>query len=383
MVGTPAHQAHRGANSSLLTIDLAAIRHNWQLLAKKAGSAHTGAVVKANAYGLGIETVIPVLLKAGCLHFFVAHLSEAARVRALTADAEIFVLNGFLPDTGPAYLTHRLIPVLGSMPEIEEWRGFVASNPEAQPAALHFDTGLNRLGLAPSDGAALAEVHHRGTLGFPIRLIMSHFVEAEIEVSATTERQCATFRTLRSLFKEIPASLCNSSGIFLRSDSIYDLVRPGYALYGGHPLWSSDANPMHAVVRLESPIIQTRAIKAGEAVGYGSFWTAKRPTRLATLSLGYADGLPRGSESTNTKFGGHVLMGGVKCPMLGRVSMDLLIVDATDAPEPAVQRGALATLIGDELTIDAVGDSAGTIGYDILVSLGSRFERLVIDGSDN
>ena len=382
MVGSQVSQAHTGSNSSRLTIDLAAIRHNWLLLAQKAGPASTGAVVKANAYGLGIETVIPALLKAGCRHFFVAHLSEAARVRALTADAEIFVLNGFLPDTGPAYLTHRLIPVLGSLPEIEEWRGFSAGHPDAQPAALHFDTGLNRLGLAPSDGAALARAHHQGTLGFPLRLIMSHFVEAEIEASVTTARQCEEFIIIRALFKDIPASLCNSSGIFLRPDDHYDLVRPGYALYGGHPLWSSDANPMRAVVRLESPIIQTRTVEAGEAVGYGSYWTAKRLTRLATLSLGYADGLPRGSESTNTKIGGHVLIGGVKCAMLGRVSMDLLIVDATDAPNAAVQRGALATIIGDELTIDAVGDSAGTIGYDILVSLGSRFERLVTDGSD-
>jgi alanine racemase len=382
MDATPANQAHTGSNSSLLTIDLGAIRHNWQLLAKKAASANTGAVVKANAYGLGIETVIPALLAAGCRHFFVAHLSEAARVRALTTEAEIFVLNGFLPGTGPAYLTHRLTPVLGSMPEIEEWRNFVASHPDAQPAALHFDTSLNRLGLAPSDGAALAEAHHQGTLGFPLRLIMSHFVEAEIEGSVTTARQCTEFRILRSLFKDIPASLCNSSGIFLRPDSLYDLLRPGYALYGGHPLWSNDANPMRAVVRLEAPIIQTRTIEAGETVGYGSFWTAKRQTRLATLSLGYADGLPRGSESTDSKAGGHVLIGGVKCAMLGRISMDLLIVDATDAPDASVQRGALATIIGDELTIDAVGDSAGTIGYDILVSLGSRFERRVIDGSD-
>lgn len=382
MVGSQANQAYEGSNSSRLTIDLAAIRHNWRLLAQKAGPGSTGAVVKANAYGLGIETVIPALLNAGCRHFFVAHLSEAARVRALTADAEIFVLNGFLPDTGPAYLTHRLIPVLGSLPEIDDWRSFVVRHPDAQPAALHFDTGLNRLGLAPSDGAALARAHHQGTLGFPLRLIMSHFVEAEIEGSTTTARQCTEFRILNSLFKDVPASLCNSSGIFLRPDSLYDLARPGYALYGGHPLWSSDANPMRAVVRLESPIIQTRTVQAGEAVGYGSFWTARRPTRLATLPLGYADGLPRGSESTNTKIGGHVLIGGVKCAMLGRVSMDLLIVDVTDAPDAAVQRGVLATIIGDELTIDAVGDSAGTIGYDILVSLGSRFERLVIDGSD-
>ncbi len=383
MDGTPAEPAPCPSNDSLLTIDLAALRHNWRLLAQKAGSAATGAVVKANAYGLGIETAIPALLSAGCRHFFVAHFSEARRVRALTKDAEIFVLNGFLPRTGPVYLEHRLTPVLGSLPEIAEWRGFVADHPDAPPAALHFDTGLNRLGLAPTDGADIADAHRQGTLGFPLRLVMSHFVEAEIEGSVTTARQCGDFRILRALFKDIPASLCNSSGIFLRPDSHYDLVRPGYALYGGHPLWSSDANPMRAVIRLEAPILQTRIIGTGETVGYGSFWTAKRPTRLATLSLGYADGLPRGSESTDSKVGGHVMIGGVECAMLGRVSMDLLIVDVTDAPDAAVQRGAFATLIGDELTIDTVGDSAGTIGYDILVSLGARLERRVIDGSDD
>ena len=360
------------SNGGRLTIDLKALKNNWRLLASKAGGAATGAVVKANAYGLGIETVVPALLSVGCNHFFVAHLAEAERVRAISDTAEIFVLNGFLPETGPMYQALRLIP------EIEEWKNFAANHPNAPPAALHFDTGLNRLGLNPKDAAGLSKAHHDGTLGFSIHLVMSHFVEAEISGSETTKAQCNAFHKLRALFQNVPASLCNSSGIFLCPDSHYDLVRPGYALYGGHPLWSNTDNPMEPVVRLEAPIIQTRMIDIGERVGYGGHWTAKRKSRIATLSLGYADGLPREAESSDTKLGGSVLIGGVKCAMLGRVSMDLLIVDATDVPSTSLERGSYATIIGDELTIDAVGDSAGTIGYEILVSLGSRYQRHVI-----
>ena len=366
------------SSGGLLTIDLHALKRNWHFLASKVGPTATGAVVKANAYGLGIETIVPALLSAGCRHFFVAHLSEAERIRAISATPEIFVLNGFLPQTGPIYRALSLTPVLGSLPEIEGWRDFVTLYPDAPPATLHIDTGLNRLGLSPSEAISLSEAHHQGTLGFPLRLVMSHFVESEIEGSATTKRQCDTFRTLHALFKDIPASLCNSSGIFQCSDAYYDLVRPGYALYGGHPLWSDRDNPMEPVIRLEAPIIQTRLIDSGEKVGYGGFWTATRKTRLATLSLGYADGLPRGAESNRAKKGGDVLIGGTLCPMLGRVSMDLLIVDATDAPLEALAPGSYATIIGDELTLDRVGDSAGTIGYEILVSLGGRFHRRVI-----
>jgi len=366
------------SSGGLLTIDLHALKRNWRFIASKVGPAAAGAVVKANAYGLGIETVVPALLSVGCRHFFVAHLSEAERVRAISDTAEIFVLNGFLPQTGPIYRALNLIPVLGSLPEIEGWRDFVALHPDAPQAALHIDTGLNRLGLSPSEALSLSEAHHQGTLGFLTRLVMSHFVESEIEGSATTKRQCDTFSDLHALFHDIPASLCNSSGIFHCPDAYYDLVRPGYALYGGHPLGSNRDNPMEPVIRLEAPIIQTRMIDVGEKVGYGGLWTATRKTRLATLSLGYADGLPRGAESSQTKKGGDVLISGTKCAMLGRVSMDLLIVDATDAPIDALALGSYATIIGDELTLDTVGDSAGTIGYEILVSLGNRYHRRVI-----
>jgi len=371
------------SHGALLTIDRGAIRRNWRLLANKVGKASTGAVVKANAYGLGIETVVPALLAEGCQHFFVAHLSEAIRARKLAPTSEIFVLNGFLPETGPAYLTHRLTPVLVSQPEIEEWQTFTARNASSPAAALHFDTGLNRLGLSPLSAPDISNALTNDRLGFTVGLVMTHFVEAEIKHSPVTAGQCDAFRTLRALFQQTPASLCNSSRIFNCKDQYYDLVRPGYALYGGHPLWSAQANPMEQVIRLEAPIIQLRTIEAGQKLGYGGLYTATRRTKLATLSIGYADGLMRSAERRDDKaggqMGGYVLMGSDLCPILGRLSMDLLIVDVTDAKPEAVQRGAMATIIGDQLSIDAVGDSAGTIGYDVLVSLGNRFERRVID----
>ncbi len=370
---------HSQRHGGLLTIDRGAIRRNWRRLANKVGNASTGAVVKANAYGLGIETVVPALLEEGCRHFFVAHLSEAIRTRKSAPNTEIFVLNGFLPETGPAYLTHQLSPVLGSQPEIDDWRHFTARNTSSPPATLHFDTGLNRLGLSPSSAPDISDAITNHTLGFTVSLVMTHLVEAEIEDSPVTRRQCDAFLDLRALFKQTRASLCNSSGIFNCAGQYYDLLRPGYALYGGHPLWSAKANPMEQVIRLEAPIIQVRGINAGEKLGYGGLYTATRPTKLATLSIGYADGLMRGAERRDDKAGGYVLIGGNLCPILGRLSMDLLIVDVTDAKPEAVQRGAMATIIGDELSIDAVGDSAGTIGYDVLVSLGNRFDRHVID----
>jgi alanine racemase len=366
------------SSSGVLTIDLNALKRNWHLLASKVGPAATGAVVKANAYGLGIETVVPALLSIGCQHFFVAHLSEAERVRALSETAKIFVLNGFLLGNGPIYRDLNLTPVLGSLAEIHHWKNFFGNHNDAPSAALHIDTGLNRLGLSPSEAVTISQANLDGNLGFPLCLLMSHFVESEIDGSATTKRQIKAFDQLRRMFPDIPASLCNSSGIFLCTESYYNLVRPGYALYGGHPLWSSHDNPMEPVIRLEAPIVQTRYIGVGEHVGYGGLWKAHRPTRLATLSIGYADGLPRGAESSQTKKGGDVLIGGTRCAMLGRVSMDLLIVDVTDVPDEALTPGSYATIIGDELTIDAVGDSAGTIGYDILVSLGTRYQRRVI-----
>lgn len=372
-------EGSRQHSGGILTIDRRALRANYKLLSKRSYPAKTGAVVKADAYGIGLETVIPALCDEGCRNFFVAHLSEAITVRKFTKDASIYVLNGLLPDTIDAYFAHHLHPVLGSFEELDEWQSAIKDRDHIPGAALHFDTGMNRLGFDAHDAKSLADSICSNQIGFPVSLVMSHFVESEVSGSQVTKRQTECFAEIRPLFEKIAASLCNSSGIFQCPNSHYDLVRPGYALYGGHPLWSTQDNPMQPVIRLEVPIIQTRWINAGEAVGYGGFWHAKRPTHLAIMSFGYADGFPRGAQGTDNAPGGSVLIGSIRCPILGRISMDLVIADATDAPESAVTRGAMALVIGPELGIDAVGDSGRTIGYDILVSLGRRYARRIID----
>jgi alanine racemase len=357
----------------LLTIDLAALVANWRALAARVGSAETAAVVKADAYGIGIEQAVSALYGAGCRTFFVAHPVEGRRVRAAAPDAVIYVLNGLLPGTAAAYRAHDLRPVLGSLEEIEEWAAFCRAGAGRLPAALHVDTGMNRLGLRVEAAVQLAE--NTELLGaFTPSLVMSHLVSAEEPDDPINARQIAAFSHVRERFAGVPASLANSSGIFLPQAPHFDLVRPGYALYGGNPT-PERANPMRPVVQLEARVIQLRWTPDGETVGYNGHWTAQGRRRIATLSVGYADGYLRTASGTNLKAGGEAVVAGVRCPFAGRISMDLITLDVSAVPEGAIQRGDKVTLIGNGLTIDEVGKRAGTIGYEILTSLGRRYHR--------
>ncbi|MDJ1156967.1 alanine racemase [Chelatococcus sp. SYSU_G07232] len=356
----------------ILTIDLAALAANWRLLRDRARGAECAAVVKADAYGIGIEAAVPALFAAGCRTFFVAHLQEATRARAVCQDATIYVLNGLLVGTAPAYATHGLRPVLGSREEIEEWAAFCRAAGRRLPAAVHADTGMNRLGLRAEEAAALAA---EGALpDFEPALLMSHLVSADEPDHPVTARQIAAFLALRERFPGVPASLCNSSGIFLRLQPHLDLVRPGYALYGGNPMPGAD-NPMRPVVHLAGRIIQLRWAADGETVGYNAHWTAQGRRRIATISVGYADGYLRAASATNLKAGGEAVVAGVRCPFAGRVSMDLITIDVSGVPEDSIARGDLVTLIGDGIGIDEVGARCGTIGYEVLTSLGRRYAR--------
>ncbi|MGO4524058.1 alanine racemase [Microvirga sp. 2MCAF35] len=364
------------AAGGILHIDLDALGANWRTLRDKAGGAETAAVVKANAYGIGIEQAVPALGKAGCRTFFVAHLSEAIRVRAVVPDATIYVLNGLFAGTGPTYAAYGLRPVLGSLEEIEEWAGFCRADGQRRPAAIHVDTGMNRLGLTVPQGLALKD---RAELkDFETALLISHFVSAEENDNPLNGEQIEAFEAVRSSLPWIPASLPNSSGIFLRDKPRYNLVRPGYALYGGNPTPDRD-NPMKPVVGLEARIVQLRWVEADHTVGYNGRWLALEKRRIATLSVGYADGYPR-SASARGKSGedllaGMIMVAGHPCPFAGNVSMDLITIDVTAVPEKEIQRGDTVTLIGGDLTIDEVGRRAGTIGYEILTSLGTRYAR--------
>lgn len=350
-----------------LTIDLAAIAANWRLLASRAGSAECGAVIKADAYGCGIDQVGPALWAAGCRTFFVAHLSEARRARAVLPDATIYVLNGLLPGSSESYHAANLCPALGSADEIAEW----ARDGGGHPCALHVDTGMNRLGMDIAAARALANDMPKG---LSPAMVMTHFSGSEDHADPANARQIATFGEVAALYPTLTRSLLNSSGHFLPGAPAYELTRPGYALYGGNPTPGAP-NPMRGAATLTARIIQTREVSDGEGVGYNSRWHAKGRRKLATICLGYADGYPRNGSFTDHAAGGHALVGGVRCPFAGTVSMDLIIIDVTDAPASAARRGEDVVLIGGGLDVDIVGGGARTIGYEILTSLGRRYQR--------
>lgn len=354
--------------AATLTIDLRALRENWRGLADRIAPTECAAVVKADGYGCGLERVVGALFAEGCRTFFVARLSEGFRAREAAPDVAIYVLDG-LPEGAAAEMRQAgLRPALGSLPEIAEWTAAGGG-----PAALHFDTGMNRLGLSLDDvGAALA------ALGRPPDLLMSHFASSEDVVSPDNPAQIERFARLRKLIPNVRASLCNSSGIFLSAHPWQDLARPGYALYGGNPT-PGRPNPMRAVVALEAPILQTRRVETGAHVGYNGQWTARRPTLLAVIPIGYADGVPRSAMGVDGKPGPDVAISGVRCPIVGRVSMDLICIDATEAPAAAVVRGAPVEILGATIGVDEFGERAGTIGYEILTSLGRRYRRIYLD----
>lgn len=378
------------SQAARLTIDLGALADNWRKLNALNAPGVAGAVIKADAYGLGIENAVPALFKAGCRTFFVAHLSEGIRARAALPEGEIFILNGLAAGELAAYRAHRLAPVLGTVSELTAWQAFRDEEPEAERAALHVDTGMNRLGLRPE---AFRDLLTAGEIPWEdLAIIMSHFVSSEAENDPVTAQQSAAFGELATLIqaaeKESPAlansnqplrlSLCNSSGHFTPAAGRYALSRPGYALYGGNPT-PGRQNPMRPVIRLEAPVIQITSVPAGETVGYNSNFVAQRDSLIATVSCGYADGYPRNAGAKPDRPGGYAIVAGRECAFAGNVSMDLITIDITHLPPGSVRVGDLVTLIGDGLDIDRVGEAAKTIGYEILTSLGKRYERVLID----
>ncbi|MGF6310042.1 alanine racemase [Bradyrhizobium sp. i1.8.4] len=363
--------------SGILTVDLDAIIANWRKLEKTAVPAECAAVVKANAYGCGAEQVSRALAKAGCKTFFVATVEEAAVVRAAAPQATVYSLGGFFQNTGDAYAKIDCKPVIGDLNELAEWDVFCRRSGWSGGAAIHIDTGMNRLGLTVSEAQGIIPRINAGDHG--ITLVMSHLASAELLNNPANARQLASFREIASLFTGVPASLANSSGVFLGAQFQFEMVRPGCALYGVNPTPEAD-NPMQQVVDLKARIVQIRNIDRGETVGYGGTWTARRPTRLAIVSAGYADGYFRAASANDGTRGAEVVVAGKRCPIAGRVSMDLIAVDITDLDKNAVRRGHMVTLIGEGITVDEVAHHFGTIGYEVLTSLGRRFVRIYRGG---
>jgi alanine racemase len=363
--------------TGVLTVDLDAIRANWRKLEKTAVPAECAAVIKADAYGCGLDPVARALSNAGCKTFFVATLDEARAARAALPSAALYVLDGFIQNTGDAYAKIDAKPVIGDLNELAEWDVFCRRTGWAGGAAIHIDTGMNRLGLTLAEAQGLIPRINAGDHG--ITLVMSHLACAESLNHPLNARQLATFREIASAFSGIPASLSNSSGIYLGSPFQFDLVRPGAALYGVNPTPEAD-NPMQGVVELKARVMQIRDVERGESVGYGATWTARRPTRLAIVSAGYADGYLRAGSSNDGTRGADVVVAGKRCPVAGRISMDLMAVDVTDLEKNAMRRGHLVTLIGDGITVDELAHHLGTIGYEVLTSLGPRYARVYKGG---
>jgi alanine racemase len=379
LLSPEANQAAALATSTgVLTINLDAIVANWRKLEKTAVPAECAGVVKANAYGCGTEPVTRALAAAGCKTFFVATLDEARTVRAAAPRAAIYVLDGFFQNSGEAYASMDCRPVIGDLNELAEWDVFCRRSGWSGGAAIHIDTGMQRLGLTPAEAQGIIPRINAGDHG--ITLVMSHLVSAEQLNSPFNAKQLATFREIASLFSGVPASLSNSSGVYLGAQFQFDMVRPGAALYGVNPTPEAD-NPMQPVVELKARIVQIRNVDRGETVGYGGTWTARRPTKLAIVSAGYADGYFRAASANDGTRGAEVIVAGKRCPVAGRISMDLMAIDVTDLPANAARRGHMVTLLGEGITVDELAHHFGTIGYEVLTSLGSRYARLYKSGT--
>jgi alanine racemase len=369
----PPAAAEAAEAGGLLTIDLAAIEANWKMLASTTVPVECAAVVKGDGYGCGLEPVTRALSRAGCRTFFVADVAEGRRVRAIAPDATVYVLNGVMPGSAQALANDYLQPVINSTTELAEWDAFVAINKWRGGAALHVDTGMNRLGITVDEAVAIAPRLQSENHGFT--LLMSHLACAEIPDHPMNDRQIRLFREVRILYRGLASSLANSSGIFLGGTVYCDLVRPGVALYGVNPT-PGKQNPMRPAVELKGRIIQVRTVGKGESVGYGAAFTVSRPSRIAIVAIGYADGYLRSAAAARGKPAAEVVVAGRRCPVAGRVSMDLLAVDIGELAEGAVRRGDLATLIGDGMSIDDLAAGMGTIGYEVLTNLGRRYHRV-------
>lgn len=363
-----------GASTGRINIDLAQAARNWESLAALVAPARCGAVVKADAYGLGAARIIPALAHAGCTAFFIATPSEGHQARALLPHADIFALDGLLPGSADAFADDAIMPVLSALSDVETWAALARTRGKHLACALHIDSGLNRLGLTARDARRLA-ANANLLSALDVRLVMSHLACADNPADPKNRDQLLAFETLSALFPGIPRSLAASDGLMLGKAYHFDLTRPGYALYGGQASATHRA-PVTPVVTVTARILAINDVPPGETVGYAASWKATRPSRIAVVAAGYADGVPRSASWHEGKPRGHVLIAGRKVPIVGRVSMDLITVDVTDIAPGLLTTRTEAVIYGPGLSIEDAGFEAGTIGYEVLTRLGPRFERV-------
>lgn len=361
-----ARAAERAA--AILDIDLDAVTANWRFLAERvAPAARCAAVVKADAYGLGMAKVALALARAGCKTFFVASLDEGLALRELLPRAQIALLNGLVVGAPADFVKAALVPVLNDLGQLRDWRAYAARRGGA-PAMLHVDTGMSRLGLPPKELRQVADEPQLLT-GFSLALVVSHLACASEPAHPMNRAQLEAFRAARRLLPRAPASLAASSGIFLGGDFHFDVVRAGAALYGINPA-PGRPNPMKPVLRLRAKILQVRDVDSGETVGYGATHRIDRPGRIATIAIGYADGWLRSSAHR-----GFARIAGKPAPVVGQISMDLVTLDVTGLDPGSVHPGAYVDLLDERYGVDDAAFAAQTIAYEVLTSLGSRFLR--------
>jgi alanine racemase len=348
----------------VVTVDIDAVVANYRLLADRVRPAKVAGVVKADAYGLGAIPIARALARAGCETFFVAHVEEGMALRDVLPKSHILVLHGFYRHAMAEFANKRLIPVLSSLEQVEAW----LDCGRGQPSVLHFDTGMSRLGMTARDADILLSDPQR-LKKLNVRLVMSHLACADEIAHPKNHEQLDAFEAIHQRFARIPGSLCSSGGCFLGSEFMFDWVRPGIALYGGNPM-KDGPNPMYPVVDLAAPLLQVRAIDSGESVGYGATYVASGPRRLGVVAIGYADGLIRALGNR-----GHGVIAGVKCPIVGRVSMDLTTIDVSAVPTASLASGTPVEFIGPHQPVDALAKAAGTVAYEVLTRLGPRVER--------
>ncbi len=369
-----------GDAGAVLVIDLDAIAANFRLIRESCPGASVGAAVKANAYGLGVGRVAPVLAAEGCTTFFVATPDEGIALRAILGDAEIVVLNG--PNAGslPLFAAHRLAPALNCLEQVDAVAAFDGTLPDAW---LHVDTGMNRLGLGPDETEALLASPERLS-GVTIASVLSHLACADEPGHPMNAMQCKAFGALHARLEAVlgplRASLANSPGAFLGPEFHFDMVRPGAALYGLNPCLDKP-NPMSQTVGIYAKILQVRDVDTPMTVGYGAAHRVAGPRRIATVAAGYADGYPRAAATTEGR-SMNAYVAGKPAPLVGRVSMDLITLDVSDIPPADARPGAPVELLGPNVSPDALAAAAGTIGYEVIGRLGNRLARVYLGGPE-
>ena len=362
-----------GADSGVLEIRLSSLVRNYQIMAKKSGKAATAAVVKADAYGLGLENIVPQLIAAGCASFFVANLNEAINCRRFAPAADIYVFSGFVGQQADLFLSENIIPCLNSLRQIKMWQAACAQLGKPLPAAINIDTGFNRLGLDEGETMSLSEDTELFS-GWSLKLIMSHLACGDNPEHPMNNAQRERFLNAAALLPEAPKSLANSAGIFLGETFHFDLTRCGISLYGGAAQGSETA--LETVISVYGHILQIKNISIGETVGYGATYVAQSEQTIAIVSVGYADGFLRASGHAHAPFAlAHVK--NMPAPIIGRVSMDLLAIDITNI-DTSLETGDRVELLGANSLVDKVASQAGTISYELLTGLGNRYKRICL-----